>query len=131
MWRMALLALLLLLPASARGAASPWAENEQSRVRLVTPWRVAPRQGELRLGLHFTLAPGWHVYWKNSGDAGFPPVVVFRPAPGLGGTELLWPAPERFELPGDLVAFGYQNEVVYPVRAQVSGAVDPLRREAG
>ena len=67
------------------------------------------------MGLHFTLAPGWHVYWKNSGDAGFPPVVPCSSrAEILGKPELLWPAPQRFELPGDLVAFGYEDEVVYP-----------------
>lgn len=109
-------------PSPAWGAAGDWAVNEQSRVRLVTPYRTAPRDGEIRLGLHFKLAPGWHVYWKNSGDAGFPPVVVFDKAAGLAEPELLWPAPERFELPGDLVAFGYADEVVYPVRARLSDA---------
>jgi DsbC/DsbD-like thiol-disulfide interchange protein len=130
--RLALFTLLLplLAPYGAYGVASPWAANEQSRVRLVTPWRVAPGSGELRLGLHFTLAPGWHVYWKNSGDAGFPPVVVFRKTPGLGGTELLWPSPARFELPGDLVAFGYEDEVVYPILASVSSQADRLHLEA-
>lgn len=106
----------------AWGAASEWAVNNESRVRLITPYRSAPRDGEIRLGLHFKLAPGWHVYWKNSGDAGFPPVVVFGQAAGLSEPELLWPAPERFELPGDLVAFGYEDEVVYPVRARLSQA---------
>jgi suppressor for copper-sensitivity B len=112
-----LLAAVPLAPGRASGVAGEWASNEQSRVRLTTPYRVAPRDGEIRLGLHFSLAPGWHVYWKNSGDAGYPPVVVFGKAEGLGEPELLWPAPHRFELPGDLVAFGYETEVVYPVRA--------------
>lgn len=119
---LALLAGAALAPSPAWSAASDWAVNEQSRVRLITPYRTAPRDGEIRLGLHFKLAPGWHVYWKNSGDAGFPPVVVFSEAAGLGEPELLWPAPERFELPGDLVAFGYEDEVVYPVRARLSNA---------
>ena len=114
-----LLILALLVPLQAWGAASEWVENAESRVRLVTPWQVAPQSGELRMGLHFKLTPEWHVYWKNSGDAGFPPVVVFQ---NLGETELLWPAPERFELPGDLVAFGYEDEVVYPVRVKLAGA---------
>ncbi|HWM94715.1 MAG TPA: protein-disulfide reductase DsbD domain-containing protein [Thermoanaerobaculia bacterium] len=115
----------LLAPLHAWGAASEWAENEQSRVRLITPWQVAPASGELRMGLHFTLSPGWHVYWKNSGDAGFPPVVVFEKAPGLGEPELLWPAPERFELPGNLVAFGYEDEVVYPIRMPIRASLQP------
>ena len=110
---------LLLSSSPAWGAAGEWAVNDQSRLRLITPYRTAPRDGEIRLGLHFKLAPGWHVYWKNSGDAGFPPVVVFGKAEGLGEPELLWPAPERFELPGDLVAFGYENEVVYPIRGRL------------
>lgn len=122
-----LLALALLAPLPARGAAGDWAENPESRVRLITPWQVAPKSGELRLGLHFTLSPDWHVYWKNSGDAGFPPVVVFEKVPGLGEPELLWPAPERFELPGNLVAFGYEKEVVYPVRAKLETGADSLR----
>ena len=109
---------LLLAPLPARGTASPWAENEQSRVRLLTEYAAAPRSGPIRIGLQFTLSPGWHVYWKNSGDAGFPPVVTFSAPEGtLTGSELLWPAPQRFELPGDLVAFGYEKEVVYPIRA--------------
>jgi DsbC/DsbD-like thiol-disulfide interchange protein len=126
------LAALPAAPHRAAAAAGAWESNPQSRVRLITPWTVAPRTGELRLGLHFTLAPGWHVYWKNSGDAGFPPVAVFGKAPGLNGAELLWPAPERFELRGGLVAFGYENEVVYPVRATLTNAPgDRLRLAAG
>ncbi|HYU32426.1 MAG TPA: redoxin family protein [Thermoanaerobaculia bacterium] len=111
---------LLLFSAPAWGAAGGWAVNEQSRLRLISPYSTAPRTGEIRLGIHFKLAPRWHVYWKNSGDAGFPPIVVFGKTEGLSEPELLWPAPARFELPGNLVAFGYANEVVYPVRARLS-----------
>jgi thiol:disulfide interchange protein DsbD len=114
-----LAALLLLAPSPARGAAGEWSTNPQSRVRLISPWQVAPRNGELMLGLHFLLSPGWHVYWKNSGDAGFPPSATFQPAEVLGTPEILWPTPRRFQLPGDLVAFGYEGEVVYPVRAEI------------
>ena len=125
-----LLALALLVPLPAWSAASNWAENAESRVRLITPWQVAPKSGDLRLGLHFTLSPGWHVYWKNSGDAGFPPVVVFEKVPGLGEPELLWPAPKRFELPGNLVAFGYEEEVVYPLKARLETQADRLKLTA-
>ena len=110
-------AAILLAPTPGRGAASEWSVNPQSRVRLISPWQVAPRGGELILGLHFRLAPGWHAYWKNSGDAGFPPAVTFQPAEILGKPEMLWPTPQRFDLPGGLVAFGYEDEVVYPVQA--------------
>jgi thiol:disulfide interchange protein DsbD len=88
-------------------------------VRLITPWRTAPRSGELIVGVHFLLSPGWHVYWKNSGDAGFPPSVTLQPAGRLTAPEILWPTPRRFNLPGGLVAFGYEKEVVYPVRMEL------------
>lgn len=115
---LAALAALITTP-PARAASSPWSENSQAQVRLITPFAAAPASGELRLGLQFTVVPGWHVYWKNSGDAGFPPVVDFSPTPEVHDAELLWPAPERYELPGGLVAFGYEHEVVYPIRARL------------
>jgi len=114
--------LALLVPRPSRGAASEWSVNAQSQVRLVTASKVAPRTGEVWLGLQFRLKPGWHVYWKNSGDAGYPPAVTFQPADVLGKPEILWPSPLRFNLPGSLVAFGYENEVVYPVRARLQPA---------
>lgn len=106
----------------AAAVASPWITNPQSQLRLISGDLVAPHPGELRLGIQFRLAPGWHAYWKNSGDAGFAPVVTWRNVPGLGAPapELLWPAPHRFELPGGLEAFGYSDEVVYPVHASIA-----------
>jgi DsbC/DsbD-like thiol-disulfide interchange protein len=112
-------ALSPLASTPAGAVASDWARNPQSQVRLLSGELVAARQGELRLGLQFRLAPGWHVYWKNSGDAGFAPILTLA-APGLTGGSLLWPAPHRFQLPGDLEAFGYAGEVVYPVRATLA-----------
>ena len=119
------LALLLqigaLLPAALHGAASPWQENPHSSVRLITPYATAPRQGELRLGVQFRLAPGWHAYWKNPGSAGYPPKFTAE-TPGLSILDTRFPAPERFDLPGDLVAFGYAEEVVYPIAARLEAS---------
>ncbi len=118
-----LLASALLLGAGhAWGAAGEWSTNPESSVRLITPWQTAPPSGELILGLQFRLSPGWHVYWKNSGDAGFPPAVTLQPADRLATPEILWPTPHRFELPGNLVAFGYEKEVVYPVRTEIKAS---------
>ena len=122
----ALLLPLLLAPSPARGGASPWSSNPQSSVRLISPWQTASPKGELILGLQFRLAPGWHVYWKNSGDAGFPPTVTLQPATAFFiPAEILWPAPRRFELPGNLVAFGYETEVVYPLRTELQPSTTP------
>ena len=114
----ALSCLALATPAAA--VTGPPVENPESTVRLISPWATAPAEGELWLGLAFTTAPGWHVYWKNSGDAGYPPVLSFEPTPEIAAVELLYPAPHRYDLPGGLVSYGYAGEVVYPVRARLA-----------
>jgi DsbC/DsbD-like thiol-disulfide interchange protein len=121
----------LFAPDAARATASPWSTNPQSSVRLISPWQTASPKGELILGLQFRLAPGWHVYWKNSGDAGFPPTVTLQPtAAFFTPAEILWPAPRRFELPGNLVAFGYETEVIYPLRTELQPAAKPAASDA-
>jgi suppressor for copper-sensitivity B len=110
------------LPASA--ATGPWIENPESRVRFVSGWNATPPAGapvELDLGVEFALSPGWHVYWKNSGDAGFAPKLDLSETPAIQAAEILFPAPRRFELPGGLVSFGYEGAVIYPI----SGRVEP------
>lgn len=121
----------LAVPGGLHAAAGPWVENPECRVRLVSPYREAPAEGELRLGLEIELAPGWHSYWKNSGDAGYPPEIDLSATPEITDARLLWPAPERYELPGELVAFGYEEEVIYPLRARLAaGGRETLAIEA-
>lgn len=117
-----LLAAGLLAAPAARGVTGAWQQNEQSRVRLITPWATAPASGEVTVGLELETIEGWHVYWKNSGDAGYPPVIDFAATPQVTGAEILWPAPHRYLLPGDLVALGYARHVVYPLRLTVDAA---------
>lgn len=124
-----LLALLLAAPL-ARAATGPWQENEQSKVRLVSPWTAAPAGGEVTLGLEFETIPGWHVYWKNAGDAGYSPEIDFTPTPAVESAEILWPAPHRYELPGDLAAFGYEGNVIYPLALTWRAEGDALSVEA-
>ena len=122
------LSALLALVCPIGAATGPWIANEQARVRLVAapaanPARVtglpARPEGEsgrwIDLGLEFELEPGWHVYWKNSGDAGYPPRLDFSRTPALAGAQILFPAPRRYDLPGGLVSFGYEEHVIYPI----------------
>jgi suppressor for copper-sensitivity B len=112
---------LIALPAAASAATSPWQTNEHGSVRLIAAEaELAPGEAPLRLGVQFRTAPGWHVYWKNPGDAGFPPRVDLLAPPNLVGKEptieIEYPAPHRFSLPGGLFAIGYEGEIVYPLK---------------
>lgn len=103
----------------ATAAEGPWQRNDHSAVRLITPYDTASRSGEFWFGVEFELAPHWHVYWVNSGDAGYPPALDLEATPEVTDAGLLFPAPERFHLPGGLLAFGYEDVVIYPVRASI------------
>jgi len=103
--------------------AGPWAETEQARVRLVSRWAAAAPGGDAGLGLEFRMAPGWHVYWLNPGDAGYPPKLTLSAGP-VSAPEILYPAPQRFDLPGGLVSFGYADEVVYPLAATLAASAE-------
>lgn len=53
----------------------------------------------------------WHTYWINPGDAGKPTEITWQLPAGVTAGAIVWPTPERFELPAELVDFGYTGEV--------------------
>ena len=67
-----LVTLWVVVPASA---VSDSADAPHVHVRLVVPAQGMTRGAATDAGLYFKLESGWHVYWKNPGDAGEPPHV--------------------------------------------------------
>ncbi len=118
---------LIFDPASARAAAGPWVEKDQLRLRLISAGDTAAPDatGRLQLGLEFQMQPGWKIYWRSPGDAGFPPSLDWTGSENLTAAELAWPAPHRFSLFG-LETFGYGGEVVLPIAAQIPQAGDAV-----
>ncbi len=113
----------LFATAPALAAAGDWAETEQGRVRLISAVAGVGSEGRLDLGLQFQLEPGWKIYWRSPGDAGYPPRLDWSASRNLADPTLSWPVPERFSLFG-LETFGYGDEVVLPIAAR---AVDPAQ----
>jgi thiol:disulfide interchange protein DsbD len=58
------------------------------------------------------MAPGWHTYWKFSGDAGLPTELNWKLPPGWKIGEIRWPIPVKTIDPGDIETYGYENEVL-------------------
>lgn len=56
------------------------------------------QNGQVKLALTFLLRPGWHIYWKNPGDAGFPPSVSAAAPVRL--SPLAFPPPQTLILDG-------------------------------
>jgi thiol:disulfide interchange protein DsbD len=106
----ALVWLLLALPAAGQG------HPVQARL-LVDPAAARPGAA-LPVGVALRLEPGWHVYWRYSGDAGTPTRVVWDLPAGFAAEPIQWPVPHRYREAGDLTSYGYADSVVLlaPVR---------------
>jgi len=59
------------------------------------------------VGLLLRMAPGWHTYWKFSGDAGLPTELKWKLPPGWKIGEVQWPIPLKTIDPGDIQTYGY------------------------
>lgn len=114
-----LLLLLLLAPRLALAAASAPYVLERGTVRLVSEQNTAT-DGQIRLALEFSLAPGWHIYWQNPGDAGFPPQITLG-APAEAGP-FSFPAPEFLRQDG-VSSYVLSGHVVLPFTAKNVGSV--------
>ena len=64
------------------------------------------------VGLLLRMAPGWHTYWKFSGDAGLPTEIKWKLPPGWKVGEIEWPIPVKTNDPGDIQTYGYQDEIL-------------------
>jgi thiol:disulfide interchange protein len=63
-------------------------------------------------GVLLRMAPGWHTYWKFSGDAGLPTEIKWNLPPGWKVGDIQWPIPFKTNDPGDIQTYGYQDEVM-------------------
>ncbi|MCU0944892.1 MAG: thioredoxin family protein [Rubritepida sp.] len=115
-----LLALLLILAAAPRaGAVESAAVATPRGTATLLADRAAIAPGEsFRLMLRLRLAPGWHSYWSNAGDAGAAPELLPALPEGWQAGTLAFPAPQRIAF-GPLMNFGYTGEAAFllPVTA--------------
>jgi thiol:disulfide interchange protein len=72
---------------------------------------IQPGQ-RFRLGVLYRIEPGWHIYWKYSGDSGIPTKIEWQLPEGFKIQDLQWPLPLREKEPGDLEVFAYTSEVL-------------------
>ncbi len=81
------------------------------KVELIQEEKTIHPHRSFWVALRLKLEEGWHVYWKNPGDAGMPLQVEWKLPPGFTAGPLQWPFPEKFNT-ADMVGFGYKEEVI-------------------
>lgn len=104
-------------------ATSPWSTSEYARLRLIAGPTTA--SGKQRVGVEIVMSPGYKTYWRSPGEFGVPPAFDWSGSTNIGGLDVRWPAPQRFE---DSAGYsvGYVGEVVIPVSLQPVDASRPV-----
>ena len=103
------LVLVIIVCASARSYASTSVRIDH--VTLDVSLESAVKPGSTAwVAIRQIIAPGWHTYWRNPGDAGLATSLSWTLPSGMAAGNPLWPAPDKF-VSGPVVDFGYENEV--------------------
>ncbi len=122
--RMIFVLLVLFASGLAVLADSSSADAPHVQVRLVLPGGNFLPVGHDSVGLYFQLEPGWHIYWKNPGDAGEPPHIHWTLPDGVTAGPIQFPSPSRLPL-GPLMDFGYEDKVLFPIDLDVAKRAKP------
>jgi thiol:disulfide interchange protein DsbD len=118
----AALALSVLAPAWA--AAPEIARTEHLEVQLAPQTAAAIPGSTLYVALRHKIVPGWHTYWRNSGDAGQATTIAWTLPEGWKAGEIVWPRPQRY-LTGPLMNYVHEGEVYLPVPIEVPVTARP------
>jgi thiol:disulfide interchange protein len=116
--------LLTAFACAAIASESAPTRSPRAQVSLVSESSAVTPGQRLRIGLRQKLAPHWHTYWKNPGDAGAPPEITLHLPDGSSRGDIQWPGPDRLPF-GPLVNFGYEKEIVIPVPVTVPATLKP------
>ena len=114
---------MIARPATATAAQVP---KDLVKAELLADVSAVKPGEEFTLGVLLKIKPTWHVYWKYPGDAGLATTVKWKlpdVSAGAGGDptaqpELRFPIPVRFDQPGDVVGYGYKDEVLLTARVK-------------
>ena len=107
--------------ATTEAAMSPWSIGEHAKLRLIAG--ATTPTGKQRVGVEIVMSPGFKTYWRSPGEFGVPPSFDWSGSTNIGGLDVRWPVPERFQDSAGY-SIGYVGEVVIPVSVQ---PVDPSR----
>ncbi|MGE4607666.1 MAG: thioredoxin family protein [Myxococcota bacterium] len=112
------------VPEGAFGAGAKQGGDPRVEARLLIDAFVVDGREKLRVGVFFEMDRGWHIYWRNSGETGFPTELNWI-VEGAEIGETRWPAPHVFEEAGDtLTTFGYTGTVLLQSDLAVRAGID-------
>ncbi len=105
---------LLAMFASLAACAAP--PSDLVKAELLADVSAIQPGKPFNLGVMMKIEPGWHTYWKNPGDSGSPTKISFTAPDGFTIEPLQFPTPIEFNQPGDIIGYGYVDEVMLTAR---------------
>ena len=112
------LALLVAVGASAQMS------SDNVDVSLMSEYREVSPNTSFYVALRQRIRSGWHTYWMNPGDSGRATRIRWELPEGFRAGPIEWPRPVAFDFEG-LRSYGYEGEVVLPVRIDVPAGLRP------
>jgi len=104
-------------------AALAQVRTDHSQVGLVAEiTSIAPGQ-TFDVALYLNPDPGWHIYWINAGDAGFPTEVEWDLPEGFEVGDFQFPAP-HFVPFMNLMSYGYDGPTFFIAQVAASGDLE-------
>ncbi|MGZ5000823.1 MAG: protein-disulfide reductase DsbD family protein, partial [Methylomonas sp.] len=108
----ALLGVAALAVGSMQALAEPGSEaaTEQVKASLIASASAVHPGDEILIGVHQSIIPHWHTYWKNPGDSGLPTRIQYELPSGSAVSDIQWPTPSKIVM-GPVVNYGYHDAV--------------------
>jgi thiol:disulfide interchange protein len=103
---------LSIFALASHGQSQSYEGKQLVKAELLADTAAVVPSKPFTVGLLLRMAPGWHTYWKFSGDAGLPTEVKWKLPEGWKVGEIRWPIPLKTTDPGDIQTYGYQDEVL-------------------
>lgn len=80
-------------------------------VQLVTDQTGIRPNDSFTVGLHQSIQPGFHTYWRNPGTIGLPTQIEWNLPPGFKASPLQWSRPTHSQM-ADYRIWGYRDEAL-------------------
>jgi thiol:disulfide interchange protein len=120
----------ILLLMTLGGVIAP-VQGAATKARLVLGADTAKAGETVMAGVVFKMNPGWHIYWRNSGESGIPTRIDWVLPAGVTAGEIQWPTPEKYGAEG-VTTYVYHKEVVLlvPLKLAADVPAGPLALKA-
>lgn len=99
-------------------APAPTAQIPPVTATIVANRDAGTPRSDYQVGILIRHQPGWHTYWRNPGESGYPISIEWNLPKNWKATPVGWPLPTRIES-GGITSFTYSGAVLLPFKLEI------------